>query len=97
VYDTTLNRESAYEKLNSKADTKMSTAGAEPAEEEKGWLGKMGDVFTGADVPKNAKTGARTRETPMEAATKSVVRAMGSEIGRRVIRGVLGSLLGGRR
>ncbi len=96
VYDTTLSRESAYEKLNGKADSKMTSAGAEPAE-EKSWLGKIGDVLGGDDAPAGSKTKARTRETPVEAAAKSVARAMGSEIGRRVIRGVLGSLFGGRR
>jgi hypothetical protein len=39
----------------------------------------------------------RTRESPLEAAAKSAARAMGSEVGRRIIRGVPGSILGGRR
>jgi uncharacterized protein len=36
----------------------------------------------------------RQRETVFEAGTKSVVRAIGSELGRQIIRGILGSILG---
>jgi hypothetical protein len=39
----------------------------------------------------------RTRETPTEALVKSVLRAAGSQIGRQIVRGILGSLLGGSR
>jgi len=40
---------------------------------------------------------ARTTDTALEAVAKSAARAIGSELGRRIVRGVLGSLLGGRR
>jgi DNA helicase HerA-like ATPase len=41
---------------------------------------------------------ARQSQTILDAATKSAVRAIGSELGRQIIRGVLGSILGsGRR
>ena len=33
----------------------------------------------------------------MEAATKSAARAIGSTVGRQIVRGVLGSLLGGQQ
>jgi hypothetical protein len=33
----------------------------------------------------------------MEALAKSAARAIGSQVGRAIIRGVLGSLFGGRR
>ena len=39
----------------------------------------------------------RQRETLLEATTKSALRAIGSQLGRQLVRGVLGSLLGGRR
>jgi DNA helicase HerA-like ATPase len=42
-------------------------------------------------------SGARRRETMAEALVKSAVRAVGSQLGREIMRGVLGSLLGGRR
>jgi len=37
---------------------------------------------------------ARQTQTILDAATKSAVRAIGSELGRQIIRGVLGSILG---
>jgi DNA helicase HerA-like ATPase len=38
----------------------------------------------------------RQRETVVEAATKSAVRAISSSLGRQIVRGVLGSIFGGR-
>jgi DNA double-strand break repair helicase HerA and related ATPase len=40
---------------------------------------------------------SRQQQTILDAATKSAVRAIGSELGRQIIRGVLGSILGKRR
>ena len=40
---------------------------------------------------------ARGRETAAEAFAKSAARAIGSELGRRVLRGLLGSMLGGKK
>ena len=41
--------------------------------------------------------GGRNRQTVMESFFKSAARAVGSQVGRQLIRGVLGSLFGGRR
>jgi len=41
--------------------------------------------------------GSSRRQSTGEALVKSVARTVGSELGRRLVRGVLGSLLGGRR
>jgi hypothetical protein len=43
-----------------------------------------------------AKSPARRRETPLETMTKSALRSVGSQIGREIARGVLGSLFRGR-
>ncbi len=37
------------------------------------------------------------RQTATEALIKSAARSIGTQVGRRVIRGILGSLFGGRR
>ena len=50
----------------------------------------IGDVMETKNTP-------RSRQTVGEAAMKSAARAVGSEVGRRVIRGVLGSIFGGKR
>ena len=52
--------------------------------------GMIGDVL-------GSKTSPRSRQTVGEAAMKSAARAIGSEVGRRVVRGVLGSIFGGKR
>jgi uncharacterized protein len=41
--------------------------------------------------------GSGRKDSLVEAMAKSAVRTMGSSIGREIIRGVMGSLLGGRR
>jgi hypothetical protein len=41
--------------------------------------------------------GGRQPDTLLEAMTKSAVRAAGSQIGRQILRGVLGSMFGGTR
>ena len=44
-----------------------------------------------------ARAPAHQRETPLEAMAKSAARAIGSVLGRQILRGVLGSILGKRR
>jgi len=94
-YEKTVDRESAYEKLTARADEKAAPSGpaASPAPEpSSGGLGSILDGLTGGSGAKG-----RTRESPMEAAAKSAARAIGSEMGRRIVRGVLGSIFGGKR
>ncbi|MEO6120039.1 MAG: helicase HerA-like domain-containing protein [Terriglobales bacterium] len=45
-------------------------------------------------LPQETRAPGRQRETIFEAATKSAVRAAGSQLGRTLIRGVLGGLVG---
>lgn len=52
-------------------------------------------VKTAEGVGKTA--GRRQPESLIQTMTKSALRAAGSQIGRRLVRGLLGSLLGGRR
>ena len=55
----------------------------------------------GASAPEHAprrKPPARRRsDTPLEATVKSVLRSAGSQLGREIVRGVLGSIFGGKR
>ncbi|NWG87530.1 MAG: DUF853 family protein, partial [Hydrogenophilaceae bacterium] len=44
-----------------------------------------------------SSTSGSGRQTVTEAMVKSAARAIGSQLGRAIIRGVLGSLLGSRR
>jgi uncharacterized protein len=99
VYDKTVDRESAYEKLKGRAveSTKESTTpalgdGAAPA-------GAAGGGFMGSikDSLGGLITGSGRKDSVVEAMAKSAARTMGSTVGREIIRGVLGSLMGGKR
>jgi DNA helicase HerA-like ATPase len=92
-YEKAVDRESAYEQLAKRAGAKTEGNAAPSAGGLGGILQKIG--FPGGNG--SAAPKGRTRESPIEAATKSAARAIGSEVGRRIIRGVLGSILGGRR
>ncbi len=95
VYEKTLDRESAYEKLAKTPSPEKSPAGqaSNTASSGSGWLGELGDMFGSKPGPR----GGAGREGVGEALAKSAARAIGSQVGREIIRGVLGSILGGRR
>lgn len=104
VYDTMDDRDSAYEKLMGRVTERIDKASTGPAgaappapaasADEPGFFDKMGGMI--GDVL-GSKNSPRGRQTIGEAAMKSAARAVGSEVGRRVIRGVLGSIFGGKR
>jgi DNA helicase HerA-like ATPase len=88
TYAQTVDRESAYERLQQRA-TQSSTAPG-PA----GGSGGGGML----DSIKDSIFGKRGRgDSIADAAMKSVVRSASSTIGREIVRGMLGSLLGKRR
>ena len=99
VYDQTVDRESAYEKLKGRAESAAaagaagSTGGAAGATTASGGvLGGLSDVLFGSTGPRGGK-----REGLVESFAKTAVRTIGSSVGREIARGVLGSILGGKR
>jgi len=86
VYDTPVDRESAYEILKARAEETAAAAGRRQAGAERGRAREKA-----AQVP------ARGRQSVTEAFIKSAARSIGSSLGRQLLRGVLGSLLGGKR
>jgi DNA helicase HerA-like ATPase len=84
-YDKTVDRDSAYEKLKARTQA----APAQPQES----ANPVSDILFGKTGPR----GGRQTQGVLEAMTKSAARSIGSELGRRVLRGVLGSILGGKR
>jgi len=99
VYETSVDRESAYEKLKGKVVASAAAAGPAaggpnvgPVSQEGGWLEAAGNVLGGA---LGSGGGSRRGDTVVEAMVKSAARSMGSTVGRQIVRGVLGSLLGG--
>ena len=98
VYEKAVDRESAYEKLQSRVATSAATAqsapnaGAAGQTESGGIMGGIKDVLFGTTGPRGG-----VHDGLAQSMAKSAVRTMGSTVGREIIRGVLGSLFGGRR
>jgi DNA helicase HerA-like ATPase len=98
-YDTTVNRESAAEMLAKRAgekaadaDSVATTAGGKAADpnapaDSPGWGGAVHDALFGT----------KRRQGMVETMGKQVVRTMGSQLGRQILRGVLGGIFGGKR
>ncbi|CAL60768.1 putative ATPase [Herminiimonas arsenicoxydans] len=93
VYEKTVDRESAYEKIKGRVEKQTQEAAeAKAAEAESG--GGFSDVLGGIFGNGNGKkTAGRRSDTVVEAMMKSAVRTMGSTVGREIIRGVLGSIM----
>ena len=92
IYDTTEDRESAYEKLTARHTEATAPSGtmSHQAPAGGGLLGALGDFLGGSTGPRGGR-----KEGALEAAAKSAARAIGSQVGREIVRGVLGSILGG--
>jgi len=104
VYEKQLDRESAYEKLSGKVAApqgggmaaeagqvfKGGPAQQQPAEQGGGMMDSLKDVIFGTTGPRGGRHPGLA-----EKAAQSAVRSIGSAVGREIIRGVLGSLLGG--
>jgi len=95
TYDTAVNRESAEEVLKARraqADRIEAQAQADAVEAK-----AAAKAARSAPAPARERAAPRartssSRQTPMEALTKSVLRTAGSTITRELLRGVLGSL-----
>jgi uncharacterized protein len=91
VYEKQVDRESAYEVLKKRAaEVAAETAPKEQdaSNEDRGF--NWGGVFGGG------KRRTSRSDTILESAAKSTVRAIGSQLGRQIIRGVLGSIFKGK-
>src|SRR5262249_16960360 len=86
VYEKVVDRESAYERLKSRAD-KVSPAAP----------GEKGPWYANLPLPGLPSGSGRRGDSVFEAMTKSAARTIGSSVGRQIVRGVLGSLFGSPR
>ncbi len=89
VYEKTVDRESAYEKLQGRAAASSPAAGESASG---GIMGGLKDVLFGTTGPRGG-----VHDGLAQSMAKSVVRTMGSAVGREIVRGVLGSIFGGKR
>ena len=92
VYDQTVDRESAYEKLAARA-----MQSPPPASQGSSDRGRSAAKDAGGGVLSDLLLGSGRRDGLLTAAAKSAARSASSSIGREIVRGILGSLLGGRR
>ncbi|MCF8003625.1 MAG: DUF853 domain-containing protein [Chromatiaceae bacterium] len=82
VYEKSLDRESAYEILKLMADQAAIAAESTPV----------------TPAQQRTRTPSRgNRQTAVEAFASSAMRSLGTQIGRQIVRGVMGSLFGGTR
>ncbi len=88
-YDTPVDRESAFEKLTQRAAQEAASAPA-PASGGKAQAGTDDGGWTQA--AKDMVFGTKRRQGMVEAFAKSAVRNVASQLGRSLLRGVLGSL-----
>jgi uncharacterized protein len=107
-YERAIDRDSAYETLKARVELKTArepdarttrpkdeapARPSPPPAQQRGEGGLASDILFGRRGPR----GGRQSQGLIEAMAKSAARAVGSQAGRSLIRGVLGSLLGGRR
>ena len=98
VYEKEIERDSAYEMLKGRAEAAATQAaqspngGAAGQAASGGMLGGLNDMLFGRTGPRGAK-----HDGLAQSMAKSAVRTMGSAVGREIIRGVLGSIFGGKK
>jgi len=98
VYEQVVDRESAYEKLKGLAPatgTAPVNAGtqtpAQPSVTDQ-VLSGLGEALFGSTGPRGGQ-----HQGLAQVMVKSAVRNIGSAVGREIVRGVMGSILGGRK
>jgi DNA helicase HerA-like ATPase len=104
VYEQTLDRESAYERLKGAAPAAAGSpatngattapAGTEPTQPSvtDQVLSGLGEALFGSTGPRGGQ-----HQGLAQVMVKSAVRNIGSAVGREIVRGVMGSILGGRK
>ncbi|QWT21132.1 DUF853 domain-containing protein [Bacillus sp. NP157] len=92
-YDAAVNRESAEEMLAARATAKNADD-APPVKDAR----KGDDQGSGwGNTVRDAVLGTSRRQGMLETMAKSMVRTAGSRAGQQIVRGILGSIFGGKR
>ncbi len=107
IYNQMIDRESAYEVLKARVTQQQQTEQQQKVQEQ--LRAEQERIFKEqqkqqqqilreqARAQQQAERADARRESATEALAKSAARAIGSNLGRQIVRGILGSLLGGRR
>jgi DNA helicase HerA-like ATPase len=91
IYDTPVDRESAYERLQQRAEQSNDAAAKESAAAN--GAAKSGGANKGGGAVSDILFGTGRRQGLIETAAKTIVRSATSSIGRSLVRGLLGSLM----
>lgn len=89
VYETSHDRESAYEMLRSRAAASPAATAATGGSDS-GLIGGVNSLLFGSTGPRGGQ-----RDGLVQMVAKSAARNVANQLGRQLVRGVLGSLLGG--
>lgn len=97
-YDTPIDRESAYEVLGKRVATRDAAAAEARARaaEEKEDIRRQREEGARERAERAAAPKRSTRAGPIEAAVTSLARSAANQLGRALVRGILGSLTRGR-
>jgi len=87
-YEKAVDRESAFEVLKKRTEQRVAQTG-QGAEQQQ--------PQPGYQEPAPRQSPGRQRDSLVEAFAKSAIRSIGSSVGRQIIRGVLGSIMGGKK
>lgn len=107
LYNQIVDRESAYEILKARIDQQQLVVNEQKEQEQlrteqervlKEQQKRQQQIQREQERAQRQeqRSGAK-RDSAIDALTKSAARAIGSNLGRQIVRGILGSLLGGRR
>ncbi len=107
IYNQLVDRESAYEVLKARIAQQDAVKDQQESQERlRGEQERLAKEQQKREeqmrreherVLRQGQRAAAKRDSAVEALTKSAARAIGSNLGRQLVRGILGSLLGGRR
>ena len=91
-YETAVDRESAYEMLKAKSDAAVQS---EQAQQEAEAATEQAELEA-KEAAKAEKASAGGGDSALGAFAKSAARAVGSNVGREIVRGILGGIFGSR-
>ncbi|HQY37641.1 MAG TPA: DUF853 family protein [Pseudomonadota bacterium] len=93
-YDTLVNRESAAERLAQRAQEQASESPSTPAKAGRGAPAPAPPAEQGGfgQTMKDWLFGTRRRQGAIEAMTKTTARTVGNQLGRQILRGILGGM-----
>jgi DNA helicase HerA-like ATPase len=92
-YEAAVDRESAYEKLKARTESRQPGQQAPPPSQRTASAlpQSLDDLLFGSTGPRGGR-----REGMLESAAKSAARTIGSQVARSILRGALGSIVGKR-